>query len=207
MKYPITQDLSRTQVRQIIRQKRQSLTQHEQDSAGLALLEQIKSLSIINHAQNIAIYLSSDGEVDTQPIIEWLWQQKKRVLLPVLHPFSQGHLLFLDYRATSPTCYNKYRIIEPKLDQTQICPVSDIDIIFTPLVAFDHNGQRLGMGGGYYDRTLEKWFTTGRGAIPIGLAHQCQQVDKLPSAHWDIPLPIIVTPKQIWHWEKNKKSL
>ncbi|OEF27808.1 5-formyltetrahydrofolate cyclo-ligase [Vibrio rumoiensis] len=205
MKYPITQDLSRTQWRQLIRQKRQSLSQEEQEAAGLELLEQIKQLSNITDAHNIALYLSSDGEIDTQPTINWLWQQGKQVLLPVLHPFSKGHLLFLKYHANSPICHNKYGIVEPKLDQTQVCPVSNIDIIFTPLVAFDPTGQRLGMGGGYYDRTLETWFNTGRGATPIGLAHQCQQVEHLPSQHWDIPLPIIVTPKQAWHWDINNR--
>lgn len=203
----LSQGLSRTELRKIIRLKRQSLTAKEQNLAGVALLEQVKQLPNIHQAQNVAIYLSSDGEIDTQPVIDWLWQQNKHVLLPVLHPFSKGHLLFLRYQANTPVCFNKYGIIEPQLNQTLICPIHQIDIIFTPLVAFDHTGQRLGMGGGYYDRTLDVWFKTGKGAIPIGLAHQCQQVDLLPVEHWDIPLPTIVTPKQIWHWENNNKSL
>ncbi len=57
------------------------------------------------------------------------------------------------------------------------------------------------MGGGYYDRTLEPWFKTGRGPKPIGLAHDCQQVEKLPVESWDVPLPKIVTPSRIWDWE------
>ncbi|MGO2498206.1 MAG: 5-formyltetrahydrofolate cyclo-ligase [Vibrio litoralis] len=207
MKYPIQPELSRSQLRQLIRQRRTSLTSDEQTAAGIALLEQIKQLPAIHDANNIAIYLSSDGEIDTKPVIEWLWQQDKKVVLPVLHPFSKGHLLFLNYHADSPITHNKYGIAEPKLDQTQICLIKDIDIIFTPLVAFDHTGQRLGMGGGYYDRTLEQWFNTGIGPLPIGLAHDCQQVEQIPAEHWDIPLPIFVTPSNIWHWEKAEKSL
>lgn len=202
MKYPIQSELSRSQLRLLIRQRRACLSPDEQKIAGNSLLKQIKQLPHIHHVKNIAIYLSSDGEIDTEPTIQWLWQQGKQVLLPVLHPFSKGHLLFLKYRPNSPIQHNKYGIAEPKLDQTQICLVKDIDIIFTPLVAFDPSGQRLGMGGGYYDRTLEQWFTTGKGPLPIGLAHDCQQVDLIPSEHWDIPLPIFVTPSKIWHWEK-----
>jgi len=57
------------------------------------------------------------------------------------------------------------------------------------------------MGGGYYDRTLSKWFETGKGALPVGLAHDCQQVERLPTESWDIPLPKIVTPSKTWQWE------
>ena len=202
MKYPDKPELSRSQLRQMMRQRRIGLSRDEQKYAGINLLEQVKRLPHIQQAQNIALYLSSDGEIDTQPIIDWLWQQGKQVVLPVLHPFSKGHLLFLHYHDNSPICLNKYGIAEPKLDKTQICLLKDIDIIFTPLVAFDSGGQRLGMGGGYYDRTLASWFSSGKGALPIGLAHDCQQVNDIPCEHWDIPLPIFVTPSKIWHWEK-----
>ncbi|MBD1572413.1 5-formyltetrahydrofolate cyclo-ligase [Vibrio sp. S17_S38] len=199
--------LSRDRIRTLIRKRRQALSPQDQTQAGLDLLNQIKKLPHIIRAKSIALYLSIDGEVDTTPSIKWLWQQNKQVLLPVIHPFSSGHLLFLNYLPTTPMLINQYGILEPILDKTQICPLSNIDIIFTPLVAFDESGQRLGMGGGYYDRTLEKSFETGEGAQAIGLAHNCQKVDTLPTQHWDIPLSIIVTPKQIWHWENNLKSL
>lgn len=199
--------LSRDKIRTLIRKRRQALSSQDQTQAGLDLLNQIKKLPHITQAKSIALYLSIDGEVDTAPSIKWLWQQNKQVLLPVIHPFSPGHLLFLNYLPTTPMLINQYGIPEPILDQTQICPLSNIDIIFTPLVAFDESGQRLGMGGGYYDRTLEKSFETGEGAQAIGLAHNCQKVDTLPTQDWDIPLSIIVTPEQIWHWENNLKSL
>lgn len=60
-------------------------------------------------------------------------------------------------------------------------------MMFIPLVAFDEKGERLGMGGGFYDRTLAGW--QKKGFYPVGLAHDCQQVDELPAAQWDVPLP------------------
>ncbi|GAL27902.1 5-formyltetrahydrofolate cyclo-ligase [Vibrio variabilis] len=108
--------------------------------------------------------------------------------------------MFLRYAPTTPLVYNQYKILEPRLDKQMICPVADLDIIFTPLVAFDEQGQRLGMGGGYYDRTLAPWESKSTGPIAIGLAHDCQQVSALPTESWDIPLSTIMTPSKIWRW-------
>ena len=96
---------------------------------------------------------------------------------------------------------NQYGILEPKLDVRNIINVTELDIIFTPLVAFDEKGNRMGMGGGFYDRTLAKWhhaFATQPLATPypIGLAHNCQKVDNIPTQAWDVPLPEIITPTQ-----------
>lgn len=192
---------TRHTLRQVIRQRRKQLSPTQQKHASIELVSRFSTLPEILTSQHIALYLATDGELETQPLIAWLWQQGKQTYLPVLHPFSSGNLLFLRYDVQTIMTRNKYGIAEPKLNQTLIKPVNELDIICTPLVAFDQTGQRLGMGGGYYDRTLEAWFKTGKGALPIGLAHDCQQVTHLPSEAWDIPLPQIVTPSQIWQWE------
>jgi 5-formyltetrahydrofolate cyclo-ligase len=95
---------------------------------------------------------------------------------------------------------NRYGIYEPKLEQLHTCALNKLDIIFTPLVAFDQEGNRIGMGGGYYDRMLAPWFKEKRGPYPIGLAHDCQKVSKLPVEEWDVPLPEIITPSQHYQW-------
>lgn len=190
----------RTQIRREIRQRRNALSSLEQSIASQNTLAHIKQNAQFKKADHIAIYLSVDGELDTRPIINYFWQQGKALYLPVIHPFSSGHLLFLKYDKDTPMVENQYYIHEPKLDKTKVLPISQLDIIFTPLVAFDKQGQRLGMGGGYYDRSLEKWFKHHTGALPIGLAHDCQQIDSIPSESWDIPLPVIITPSKVWHW-------
>ncbi|WP_117235825.1 5-formyltetrahydrofolate cyclo-ligase [Vibrio maerlii] len=197
------QTSTRNEIRQQIRLRRNSLTSEKHYQAAVDLRERCLSAEIFRQSQHIALYVSADGEIDTQPLIEALWKQGKQVYVPVLHPFSKGHLLFLRYAEDSPLTFNKYNIVEPKLDQTQIIPVYQLDLICTPLVAFDESGQRLGMGGGYYDRTLEKWFTSGEGAQPVGLAHDCQKVEALPCEEWDIPLPIILTPSKTWSWSNE----
>ncbi len=154
----------------------------------------------IIRAESVAVFLSFDGELDTSPLIQQLWQQGKRVYLPVLHPFRAGHLLFLRYAPDTELVRNRLKIMEPCLDVRQVLPLPQLDILLTPLVAFDHQGQRLGMGGGFYDRTLQYRNQMSRGPYPIGLTHDCQQVDALPVESWDIPLPEIITPSRHWQW-------
>ncbi|HHB0951872.1 TPA: 5-formyltetrahydrofolate cyclo-ligase, partial [Vibrio cholerae] len=89
---------SRTHLRQQIRQRRQALSPLEQQTASQQLIHTFSTLPDIASAQRIALYLANDGELNTQPLIEWLWQQGKQVYLPVLHPFAKGHLLFLHYQ-------------------------------------------------------------------------------------------------------------
>ena len=196
-------NLSRQDFRRQIRERRNQLCSDTQRLAGLDLVKQFSQLPEYQTSQHIALYLSTDGELDTRPLIDALWAEGKETYLPVLHPFSPGHLLFLRYRADSPMMFNKFGIAEPRLAQQHIRPVQQLDLICTPLVGFDSRGHRLGMGGGYYDRTLESWFKTGRGPRPVGLAHDCQHVEQLPIESWDIPLPKIVTPSRIWQWEST----
>ncbi|MEH0833950.1 5-formyltetrahydrofolate cyclo-ligase [Pectobacterium cacticida] len=191
----------RQQIRQTVRQKRRLLTSEQQAYFAQRVCDRALTHQKIMQAENIAVFLSFDGELDTSPLIQQLWQQGKRVYLPVLHPFSVGHLLFLRYAPETELVRNRLKIMEPRLDVRQILPLSRLDILLTPLVAFDSQGQRLGMGGGFYDRTLQYRQSMSHGPYPIGLAHDCQRVDALPVESWDIPLPEIITPSCHWQWD------
>lgn len=187
---------TRTLLRKEVRKRRNALSELEQSCAAKNLTNQLIKHPKIQKAKRIALYLSNDGELSTEKFIHWCWQQDKEVYLPVVHPFSKGNLLFLRYEKDTSLIDNTYGIAEPKLDVTQVCPLSLLDIICTPLVAFDSSGARLGMGGGFYDRSLATWQSTN--LYPIGIAHDCQQVDAVPVENWDIPLPEIITPKHTY---------
>lgn len=193
--------LSRQDIRQIIRQRRRALTSEQQHLFGQQAADRMIAWPPMLTAKTVALFLSFDGELDTQPLIEQLWQAGKRVYLPVLHPFSPGKLLFLHYHPRSHLVINRLKISEPKLDVRDVLPLNQLDVLITPLVAFDEQGQRLGMGGGFYDRTLQNWQQLG--IQPVGYAHDCQQVTMLPVEEWDIPLPAVVTPSKIWQWSTN----
>jgi len=203
----------RAQLRQELRLKRNSLSSTEQKQAAIVLKEKLSKHPKVRSAKHIAVYLANDGELDPKPFIQWCWQNNICVYLPVIHPFSPGNLLFLHYQENTVLIKNEYGVAEPKLNVTTICPARNLDLIFTPLVAFDKHGNRLGMGGGFYDRTLshcQKEFgekgvapekkakiapkKTMSAPYPIGLAHNCQLIPLIPIEHWDIPLPEIITP-------------
>jgi len=196
-----------------MRKRRKAISPEQQQQSAVQLKDQLIAHSKIQTAQRIAIYLAVNGELDLTPFIHWCWQQNKELYLPVIHPFSQGHLLFLKYNDKTKLIDNHYHIKEPKLDVRNICPANKLDVICTPLVAFDSSGARLGMGGGFYDRTLATWYEQSEqlkhtkqehkdnskiNLYPIGIAHQCQQVDKVPIEAWDIPLPEIITPLKVF---------
>ncbi|MFC0226351.1 5-formyltetrahydrofolate cyclo-ligase [Serratia aquatilis] len=185
-------------IRNEIRQRRRNLTPAQQHDSALQIANCISRHPRTLAARNIAAFLSFDGELDTGPLIEHLWLLGKQVYLPVLHPFSTGNLLFLHYTAQTPLVYNRFKILEPALDVRNVLPFSRLDLLLVPLVAFDSQGQRLGMGGGFYDRTLQNWQLGS--PYPLGVAHDCQQVSHLPVEHWDIPLPEIITPSKNWVW-------
>ncbi len=180
------QQTLRNQLRQQIRKTRANLTALQQQQAEDFITQQALELIEERNAQHIALYISFDGEISTDKLIKILWAQGKQVYLPVLHPFNPNHLLFLRYLPDIPMLKNKFGIWEPKLNVQNVLPLDELDILFTPLVAFDKQGNRLGMGGGFYDRTLQHWQKSP--FIPVGLAHQCQQVEQLPTEAWDVPL-------------------
>jgi len=214
---PSTVQLRNT-LRQTFRERRQRLSQTEQSTAALQLIEQCIKHNIFARTLlpkphlghdidaptplKVAIYKTNDGELDTQALIEYLWQQNIQVFLPVLHPFSDGHLLFLEYTSNSAMRANGFGILEPRLECQKVCPVKQLDVMFTPLVAFDDRGNRLGMGGGFYDRTLVSFSknTADQKTKVIGIAHDIQKTLTLPVQAWDIPLPHILTPSRFYNF-------
>jgi len=198
----------RQAIRQQVRKLRNALSLEQQQQAAQQLVAQMLQLPQIIDATHIALYLSNDAELDTKPLIQALWQAGKHIYLPLLHPFVPGYLIFQCYQQDTPMKFNQFKIPEPVLNCAGLIPVAELDVICTPLVAFDAKGNRLGMGGGFYDRTLSQipsgqFIQTlnptaeARQTSLIGLAHQCQQVTEIPVEAWDIPLPLIVTPSQV----------
>lgn len=189
---------NRQALRKALREKRNALTTEQQQHAAHAVRDNLLSLPAIRQASSIACYLPNDGEVDLTPFINTCWttpaQPPKVMSLPVLHPICKGHLLFLQYKMHTPMQQNKYGIKEPVLACCNVIPTFDHDIILMPLVGFDNQGNRLGMGGGYYDRSLSAIHSVKTKPKLIGIAHDCQQVKQLPVQPWDIPLDAIITP-------------
>ena len=198
------------QLRQDIRAKRNDLSEQQQQQAADTLFTRLIKHPKILQARSISLTLAYDGELDLSSFIDWCWQQKKSIYVPVVDPSIKGKLLFLAYRKNTKMIKNRYGITEPELVKAPLNDGADylntydsdkLDVLLTPLVAFDQNGNRMGMGGGYYDRLLSPWFTHKTGPYPIGFAHDCQYIDTLPIQDWDIPLPEIITPQQHFYFD------
>lgn len=187
---------SKSALRRQMRSKRKSLSKQQQRQASLAVKRSLFSQMSYRRCKRIALYLANDGEVSTRAIIKHCWQQRIEVYLPVLNPLKQGHLLFVRYRPDSIMRINRYGIQEPDHRHNQHISARNLSLVLMPLVAFDDNGNRLGMGGGFYDRSFEfcrpDKSNTGLKPKLIGLAHQCQRAEQLPTEPWDIPLEDII---------------
>ncbi|MGB1236766.1 MAG: 5-formyltetrahydrofolate cyclo-ligase [Pseudomonadales bacterium] len=190
---------ARQALRKQMRTARRQLSDIQQHTAAQALAANIIELSAFNASHSVAIYLSSDGEIDTQAVIEHCWAQGKDVYLPVLDPDRVNALLFVHYDRQTPMCHNKYQILEPATPYQKTLPAQALDLVLLPLVSFDSSGNRMGMGGGYYDRTFafKAEQPTAQPTL-IGMAHELQRVASLPVASWDIPLAGIASDKQFY---------
>lgn len=188
----------RRSLRLQMRRARRALTPAQQRSASLDLLRQVRGQLWFLRARHVALYLPNDGEIDPSPLIELCRRMHKQVYLPVLHPIRHNRLWFLPYTPTTRMCKNRFRILEPKLKYHPRRPGWALDLVMLPLVAFDAEGNRMGMGGGFYDRTFSyKRAAQGmKGARLIGLAHDFQRVGELPVQPWDVPLFGIVTDRE-----------
>lgn len=181
-------------IRRLMRQRRRSLTERQQQSASNGLAEQLCRLPAFRYRQRIAFYLANDGEIDPSLAMGVAERAGKSCLLPVLHPLKQNRLHFVRYRSGDPMEANCFGIPEPLLRGNRIQSMYAVDLILLPLVAFDRRGNRLGMGGGFYDRTLS---TRAPHTLLVGLAHSCQETDSIARQSWDIPLDAIVTERDI----------
>jgi 5-formyltetrahydrofolate cyclo-ligase len=188
---------SRQALRKELRARRNALNPTQQEAASAWSLRHLMKLPQFLRAQHIALYMAADGELNPQQIAQQLWKMDKHVYLPVLHPTREGELWFLEYTAETTLRPNRFGIPEPDHRKERKLPAKLLDVVLLPLVGFDRKGGRLGMGGGFYDRTFA--FHKGKKTKPylLGLAHACQEVESLELADWDIPLFAIVTDQAL----------
>lgn len=186
---------NRKLLRQELRQRRRALGRPAQKQASKALCRHFCHSPDWIRATGIALYWPNDGEIDPRPLAKRAWAQGKQVYLPVLSPHRQDELLFLRWKHGDRLKKNRFGIPEPV--RTPSTPLWTLSLILMPLVGFDPLGNRLGMGGGFYDRTLAR--LRGRPHHPrlIGLAHACQEVDRLPAEPWDYSLHAIATDTRL----------
>ncbi len=196
---------SRIQLRQRLRIQRRNLDSGEQQRCAGRLAGLLSGSRLISRSQRIAAYLPADGEMDPTPLLHQLFLLGKSVYLPVISNFSAGRLDFAEYKPGDRLVYNRYGIPEPELTSRRLIKPLALDLILTPLVAFDNQGHRIGMGGGFYDQTFaflnhRRYWQKPR---LMGLAYEFQRVAAIQTESWDVSLDFAVTEKKIYLFDCN----
>ena len=184
-------------LRQQKREQRRQLSASQQAQHAEQLGTRILQHNTFIDCQRIAAYLANDGEIDPVHIIEQAWNLGKQVYLPVLSA-HENSLLFARYEANMPMCRNEFGIEEPNSAPEHWLKAEHMDLILVPLVAFDERGNRTGMGGGFYDRSLANTRQQENSTHLIGLAHEIQKTAQLEVQSWDIPLHAIATESDFY---------
>lgn len=159
--------------------------------------------SLFQHSRYIAAYINHNNEFPTGRLLDLIQRHDKPLFLPVLEDSGEPQLRFIQYQQNSRLKKNRFGIPEPQQGTT--LPAQRLDLVITPLLGFDYRGNRLGMGGGYYDRTFKFLKTTGSLKRPflLGLAFDAQQVDALDAQPWDVPLDGILTESGLQNFSKR----
>jgi 5-formyltetrahydrofolate cyclo-ligase len=199
----VTDPSARHSLRRTLRQQRDALSDSEQRYAAAQLSVNVAACRLFRVSQRIALYLPNDGEIDPQPLMERIWTAKKRCYLPILSRLRYDRLWFAPYTPDTSLILNRFGIPEPRVPARQWVRAQELDLILMPLVAFDKQGNRLGMGGGFYDKSLAFLRTRRLWRKPhlIGLAHDFQRIGTLETFAWDVPLQAVVTDQAFYQFD------
>jgi 5-formyltetrahydrofolate cyclo-ligase len=183
------------ELRQQLLAVRAKLMTAQRLAAQQQVLAKILALPQWQQANTVAIYWPVRDELN--PLDLLTVAPAKHFYLPILT--VQHQLNFARYQVDTVLVNNKYKIAEPQItSQTDIKTAEQLDIIFVPMVGFDTECHRLGMGQGYYDKTLAPVLLQPTRPSLIGLAFACQHVETIPADVWDIPLDMIITENKIY---------
>ncbi len=191
------EQLSRPALRRLLRERRRALSPAAQRQAARQLYRQLAQHPLFRRARHIALYLPNDGEIDPALLRREALRRGKQVYLPLLARWPRTRMRFQRIEAGETLQRNRFRIAEPRPQAHRQRQPWTLDLLLLPLVGFDAHGGRLGMGGGFYDRALAYRLRHPNWQKPrlIGLAHSCQQVERLPLESWDVPLHATLTER------------
>jgi 5-formyltetrahydrofolate cyclo-ligase len=189
--------------RRALRQRRRALTRRERRAAQTRIAHTITRMAAYCSARRIAVYFAVDGEVELSQLIEHARRHGKSIHVPVL---AGNRLRFIELRRHARLARNRYGILEPKRGPS--VDLRKLDLVLTPLVAFDAEGTRLGMGKGYYDRSfafLERRRSWVKPRL-VGVGFEFQRVETLAANPWDVRLWAAVTETASYQFVRRPQT-
>ena len=150
---------------------------------------------LVRDATHVAGYYSLGNEVNVSSAISKLNASCKTVYVPMVLP--ENRMQFAPVDDTTPLTLNRYGIKEPQVDRESFVDATRLDAVLVPLVGFDKQCNRMGMGGGYYDRCFAHRKSTRGAPVLIGVAFEIQLADSVFAESWDVPLDFVATESRI----------
>jgi 5-formyltetrahydrofolate cyclo-ligase len=186
---------ARAEMRNQCRAARVALGVKGRSAASLAICRRIRNTPHYLRARHLALYWPLGAEPDLRELLGAALRDGKRCYLPVMRPGRR--LWFVRYRAGDPLQTNTYGISEPRYRARDTLAPAFLDLVCVPLAGFDRSGTRLGLGGGYYDRSFAfKLRGIGGKPLLLGVAFACQELPAIAREAWDVPLHAVVTERE-----------
>ncbi|UIP25913.1 5-formyltetrahydrofolate cyclo-ligase [Acinetobacter towneri] len=191
-------------LRKQLRQQRRAVTPNQQQQAQQAVLQRLIRLPKFQYTKKVGVYLHAFGEIHTHRIIEYCFAQGKQVYLPMICNMNQ-QLVWVEISRhqyiNKRFSHHPLGMKEPMASRGK--HVSHLDLLIMPLLACDKYGTRIGMGGGYYDRTLA---SAPQHPYRLGIAHDFQLIHaNLPRENWDQPVDALLTPECFLQFKRTLK--
>ncbi len=181
-------------LREEILKKRDALSRKDRVEKSKKIMERLLALPEYQNARTLFIYADFRSEVMTRDLMVHALKNEKRVLASKTL-IQEKRLVLTDILDPELDLVPGYmNIPEPRDEILRDSPPDEVDLILTPCVGYDERGNRLGYGGGYYDRLFQG---TRKDAVRLGIAFEVQVVPEIPSENHDIKIPIIVTEDRV----------
>ena len=187
--------------RQILRSdlqaRRLAATPAQRITAAQGLRTTLEQIPEFLTDANIGGYWATTGELPLMALFDGMRQRDQIFHLPVVGPMHS--LQFVAWKIGDEVAPNRYGIPEPVHERSRRVAVDMIDVLLMPLLSFDRKGNRLGFGGGYYDRALE--FLRDRdkpsSTLLVGIGYSFQEVEHIDAEAWDVKMDYIATEREL----------
>ena len=180
-------------LRKQLRAARGTLNQALIASKSMAICQRAEQL--LASFQHVAAYYAFGNEVDLKALISTLPGQGKQAYVPVVQP--DFRMQFAPVDENTPITLNQYGIKEPQVDASRLQNAMQMDAVLVPLVGFDEQCNRMGMGGGYYDRNFSHRHNAPPPPLLIGVAFDIQCANTVHPQPWDVALDFVVTETRL----------
>lgn len=193
-------------LRKRLKKQRAALSKRQQHTLSTQAVDLLQRSKAFRTARNIAIYLPVRGETDPVGLKRFA-NPRQQFYLPVLSPYKPHGLVFVRWDKHTRFKNNRFNIPEPLIQHSKMKSARQLDLVVMPLLGFDHSGSRLGMGGGFYDRSFAFKKRLRHSARPCltGIAYEFQRVEQLVRQDWDIPLDAICTEANITDFRRQNQ--